>query len=160
MEKQEVKKVSDSLTEQVHLIMPHHLNGGGRVFGGMLLQWIDEVAGVVAKRHSGCQNVTTAAIDNLQFKAGIYAGDLVVLIGKVTYTGRTSMEVRVDTYAENSQGMRRPVNRAYFVMVGMNEEDKPTPVPALLVETESERAEWEGALKRKEYRLLRRRDGF
>ena len=77
------KRMEDSLTEQVHLIMPPHLNGGGRVFGGMLLQWIDEVAGVVAKRHSGCKNVTTAAIDNLQFKAGIYDGDLVVLIGRV-----------------------------------------------------------------------------
>ncbi|HIR92922.1 MAG TPA: acyl-CoA thioesterase [Candidatus Egerieimonas intestinavium] len=154
------KRMEDSLTEQVHLIMPPHLNGGGRVFGGMLLQWIDEVAGVVAKRHSGCKNVTTAAIDNLQFKAGIYDGDLVVLIGRVTYTGRTSMEVRVDTYAESGDGMRKPVNRAYFVMVAMDEEDKPTPVPILKVETESQRAEWEGALKRRELRSLRRRDGF
>ena len=160
MSEQIIKRMEDSLTDQVHLIMPPHLNGGGRVFGGMLLQWIDEVAGVVAKRHSGCKNVTTAAIDNLQFKAGIYDGDLVVLIGRVTYTGRTSMEVRVDTYAESSDGMRKPVNRAYFVMVGMDSEDKPTPVPALKVETESQRAEWQGALKRRELRNLRRRDGF
>ena len=56
--------------------------------------------------------------------------------------------------------MRKPVNRAYFVMVAMDEEDKPTPVPILKVETESQRAEWEGALKRRELRSLRRRDGF
>lgn len=154
------KKVSESCTEQVHLVMPSHINGSGRLFGGMLLMWIDEVAGVVAKRHSGQLTVTTAAIDNLQFKAATYVDDLLVLVGHITYTGRTSMEVRVDSYVERPDGMRYPVNRAYFVMVAMDEEGKPTPVPQLIVETEEQRAEWEGAEKRKEFRLQRRAEGF
>ena len=63
-----MKIVEDSKTEQVHLIMHQHLNAGGRLFGGMLMQWVDEVSGVVAMRHCGTYRVTTAAVDNLQFK--------------------------------------------------------------------------------------------
>ena len=63
------KHVEDSRTENTYLIMPKHINGYGRLFGGILLQWIDEVAGIVAHRHAG-SIVTTACVDNLNFKAG------------------------------------------------------------------------------------------
>ena len=72
------KKVEDSLTEQQYLICPAHINHYGRPFGGNLLKWIDELAGIVAIRHCG-SIVTTAAIDNLQFKAPAYAGDMIVV---------------------------------------------------------------------------------
>ena len=99
------KKISDSLTEQQYLIRPAHINHYGRLFGGELMKWIDEIAGIVATRHSGA-TVTTAAIDNLQFQAPAYEGELVVLQGMVTYVGRTSMEIRVDTYVEAMDGSR------------------------------------------------------
>ncbi|MFQ9516703.1 MAG: acyl-CoA thioesterase [Eubacterium sp.] len=154
------KTIDCSKTEQVHVVAPKDLNGGGRLFGGALLQMIDEVAGIVAKRHSGCNNVTTASIDHLNFKAGAYENDLLVLIGYITYTGNTSMEVRIDTYVEDNQGMRRPINRAYFVMVAMGEDDKPTRVPELIIESESQKAEWNGAVLRKQHRIKRKREGF
>ena len=149
-----------SRTEQVHVIAPKDLNGGGRLFGGALLQMIDEVAGIVAKRHSGCNNVTTASIDNLHFKAGAYENELLVLIGYVTYTGNTSMEVRIDTYVEDNIGMRRSINRAYFVMVAMDEDDKPTSVPQLIIKNENQKIEWNSALMRKQNRIMRREEGF
>ena len=68
MDKLVYKKVSDSKTEQIQILMPEHINGFNRLFGGKLMEWIDVVAAVVARRHSGC-NVTTASVDNLQFKA-------------------------------------------------------------------------------------------
>ena len=111
--------VEDSRTEQVHLIMQPHLNAGGRLFGGMLMQWIDEVASVVAMRHAGTKRVTTAAIDNLQFKQPTHEGELLVLVGYITYVGNTSMEVEVDTYVEHSDGLCYSVNRAFLVMVAM-----------------------------------------
>jgi len=113
------KTVEASMTEQVHLIMQQHLNGGGRLFGGALMQWLDEVAGVVAMRHAETYRVVTAAVDNLQFKHAIYEGEIVVLKGYVTYVGRTSMEVEIDTYVEQPDGMRHTVNRAFFVMVAV-----------------------------------------
>ena len=59
------------MAEQVQILMPSHINGSDRLFGGQLVEWIDVVASVVARRHCG-HNVTTAAIDNLQFKAGAF----------------------------------------------------------------------------------------
>lgn len=155
----EQKRVEDSRTENTYLIMPKHINGYGRLFGGILLQWIDEVAGIVAHRHAG-SIVTTACVDNLNFKAGAYLGDTVVLIGRMTYVGKTSMEVRVDTYAEDSNGMRRMINRAYEVLVALDENDNKLEVPGLIVETEAQKAEWIGGQKRYELRRQRRKDGF
>ena len=95
MEEEITKTINDSKVEQIHLLMPTHINGFGRLFGGQLLAWIDEVAGIVAKRHSESIAIT-AAIDNLQFKEGAHVNDTIVLIGYLTYVGNTSMEVRVD----------------------------------------------------------------
>lgn len=153
------KRVEDSMTETIHMVMPNHLNGANRLFGGVLMQWIDETAGIVAMRHSQT-NVTTAAVDNLKFIKGAYQNDLVVVRGKVTYVGRTSMEVRVDTYVESLDGIRRPINRAYFVMVAIDENDRPTPVPKLIVETPQEIAEWESAKLRTQMRKQRKTEGF
>lgn len=153
------KRVEDSMTETIHMVMPNHLNGANRLFGGILMQWIDETAGIVAMRHSQT-NVTTAAVDNLKFIKGAYQNDLVVVRGKVTYVGRTSMEVRVDTYVESLDGIRRPINRAYFVMVAIDENDRPTPVPKLIVETPQEEAEWETAQIRNKMRKERKSQGF
>jgi len=154
-----VKKVEDSMTEQQYLICPAHINHYGRLFGGQLLKWIDELAGIVAIRHCG-GTVTTAAIDNLQFQAPAYTGDMIVLLGRVTYVGRTSMEIRVDTYREALDGTREIINRAYMDMVAINCKGQPEEVPELLLETEEQRQEYEAARKRKALRKQRRKEGF
>jgi len=155
----EGKRVCDSRVETVHIVRPNHLNGANRLFGGNLMQWLDEVAAIVAKKHS-MTNVITASIDNLRFMQGAYQNEMVVIIGKLTYVGTTSMEVRVDTYVENKSGVRKPINRAYFVMVALDENDKPVPVPKLIIETEAEKAEWESAKKRREMRNQRKMEGY
>lgn len=154
-----VKKVEDSLTEQQYLICPTHINHYGRLFGGNLLKWIDELAGIVAIRHCGT-TVTTAAIDNLQFQAPAYSGDMIVLQGRVTYVGQTSMEIRVDTFREALDGSREMINRAYIDMVAINCKGQPIEVPDLCVETEEQRLEYEAAKKRKQMRKQRRQEGF
>ena len=89
-----IKTVEDSKTEVSHLLFSKHMNSAGRLFGGQLLMWIDEVAGIVARRH--CEgNLTTACIDNLQFKEPCYENDVIVIIGYVTHVGRSSMEIRI-----------------------------------------------------------------
>lgn len=153
------KHVSDSETEQVQTVFYSHLNAQNRLFGGQLVSWIDIVAGTVAHRHCRC-NVTTAEIDSLQFKAPIYAGSLVVLRGKVTYTGHTSMEVRVDSFVEDMSGERALVNTAYLVLVALDRTGKPTTVPGLILETPEEKAEWEAGEKRRRLRQQRREESF
>ncbi|MBQ4160370.1 MAG: acyl-CoA thioesterase [Clostridia bacterium] len=151
-----MKCVKDSKTEQVQILSQATLNGYKRLFGGKLMEWIDVVAAVVARRHSGC-NVTTAAVDSLEFTDAAYANDTLVLVGYVTYTGNTSMEVCVKTYVESLDGSRRLINQAYVVMVALDENEKPTRVPKLIFETDEEREEWDAAAMRSEARRLRRK---
>ena len=155
----ESRKVSESIVETVHMVRPNHLNGAGRLFGGILMQWIDEVAALVAKRHAHI-NITTVSVDNLRFLKGAYQRDVIVLKGKITYVGRTSMEVKVDTYVEDADGERILINNAFFTMVALDSNDKPAEVPRLLLETEEDRQDFEKAKLRREMRLLRKEEGF
>lgn len=151
------KRVDDSRTETAHLIRPNHLNGADRLFGGTLMQWIDEVAAVVAKRHSGA-NVTTASVDNLTFLKGAYQNELVIIKGKVTWVGKTSMEVCVDTYVESLSGDRTRINNAHFIMIALDENDRPIEVPRLIVETEDEKLAWKHGEERRKIRIKRKQD--
>lgn len=134
------KRVSESRTEQVQILTQGVLNGYGRLFGGKLMEWIDIVAAVTARRHCG-RNVTTAAVDSLEFAAPAYANDTIVLVGTVTYTGRTSMEICVKTYIEKLNCERKLINKAYVIMVALDENEKPAEVPALICETEEQERE-------------------
>ena len=155
-----VKKVEDPQVEQIFLVHPEHLNGAGRLFGGQMMSWIDEVAALVGLRHAQ-SNIVTASVDNLEFMQGAYLNDLIVLTGRITYVGTASMEVRVDTYVESIEdGMRRPINRAYVTLVAVDQEGKPKKVPGLSIETESQRAEWEAAQRRKAMHIQRKKEGF
>ena len=151
------KTVDDSRVETVHIVRPNHLNGANRLFGGILMQWIDEVAGIVAKRHSGC-NVTTASVDNLTFLHGAYQNDMIVIRGKLTWVGTSSMEVCVDTYVETLDGQRDRINNAHFMMVALDENNKPVPVPQLVLQTEDEHLAWSHGEERRRIRNQRRKD--
>lgn len=142
------KTVADSRTEQVQILNQSNINGFGRLFGGQLMQWIDIVAAVVARRHSE-KNVTTVLVDTLEFKKPARVNNTIVLNGYITYVGRTSMDVCVDTYIESLSGERTLINTAYLVMVALDENDCPTPVPGLVLKTEEEKARWEEAKKRR-----------
>ena len=151
------KTVDESRAETVHIVRPNHLNGANRLFGGILMQWIDEVAGIVAKRH--CMgNVTTASVDNLTFLHGAYQNDMVVIKGKLTWVGSSSMEVCVDTYVENLNGHRERINNAHFMMVALDENDKPVKVPKLILQTEDEHLAWAHGEERRRIRNQRRKD--
>ena len=151
----EAKTVDDSRVETVHLVRPNHLNGANRLFGGILMQWIDEVAGIVAKRHS-MSNVTTASVDNLTFLSGAYNGDMVVIKGKMTWVGFSSMEVCVDTYVENRLGNRERINNAHFMMVALDENDRPVKVPRLILQTDDEELAWSHGVERQRIRKQRK----
>lgn len=151
------KTVDDSRVETVHIVRPNHLNGANRLFGGILMQWIDEVAGIVAKRHSMC-NVTTASVDNLTFLHGAYQNDMIVIKGKLTWVGTSSMEVCVDTYVETLDGQRDRINNAHFMMVALDENNKPVPVPKLILQTEDEHLAWAHGEERRRIRNQRRKD--
>ncbi|MBR2404042.1 MAG: acyl-CoA thioesterase [Clostridia bacterium] len=153
------KKVTDSYTHHVQILSQSSLNGYRRLFGGRLMEWIDIVAAVVARRHCN-MNVTTAAVDSLIFKKPAFANDTVVIDGYITYAGKTSMEICVETFVENLDGSKEAINTAYVVMVAIDQNGKPSKVPELIIETEQDRQNYEAALRRKEYRKLRANEKF
>lgn len=155
------KTCDDSITEITKLIQYRDINGGNRLFGGRLMEWIDEAAGVAGMRHCGA-NVVTLMVDSLKFKHGAHINDIVVLIAKVTYVGRTSMEVRVDTYVEDKPtGIRRAINHAYLTCVRVDDDGKPIPIDyGIRPTTISEQIEYEGAQKRIAIRKQRNVEGF
>lgn len=155
----ERRKISESVVETVHMVRPNHLNSVGRLFGGLLMGWMDEVAVLVAKRHTR-MSVITASVDNLRFLKGAYQKDVIVIIGKATYVGTTSMEVKVESYVEQIDGTRTLINRAYFTMVALDEKDHPAEMPKLELECVQEEEEWEGAEKRRVVRQMRKEEGF
>ena len=143
-----MKTVSESATTQVQILTQANLNGYQRLFGGQLMSWMDIVAAVTARRHSG-KNVTTACVDKLEFHKPAHANDTLVITGEIVYVGRTSMEVRVRAYVEELNGSKDLTNEARFIMVALDENEKPTPVPGLLLENAEQRALWDEAATRR-----------
>ena len=153
MTEKKMKRVADSYTTQVQVLTQGNLNGYNRLFGGKLMSWMDVVAGVVARRHSE-RNVTTVRVEDLEFRAPAHANDTLVITGHITHAGRTSMEVCVHVYVEALSGERKLINRAHFIMVALDEHERPTEVPGLLLETDQQREEWQLAELRREHRKL------
>lgn len=136
------------------IVMPGHTNGSaGVLFGGVMMQWIDVCSGVAAMRHAGGA-VVTASIDRLDFLNPVHLGDVVILQAKVNYVRRTSMEVgcRVET-EDPSTRQRRYTTKAYLTFVGMDKAGKPSPLPALHLETDEDRRRHEAAEQRRAERL-------
>ena len=144
------------ITTAVQIVMPQHCNGYAkpRLFGGQIMAWIDVVGAVAARRYTG-KAVTTVCIDNLNFLKPAYLNDTVVQEAYVTWTGRTSLEVRVDSMVERLDGSREMINRAYVVFVALDENDQPAAVPPYQPETSEEVIDYSAAETRRQVRLNR-----
>ena len=144
------------ITTSVQIVLPQHCNGYSkpRLFGGQMMAWIDIVGAVAARRYTQSA-VTTVCVDNLNFLSAAYLNDTIVQEARVTWTGNTSLEVRVDSYVEQLDGSRRRVNRAYVVFVAIDEEGRPPPVKPFTPADDAEAREYEAALERRKIRLGR-----
>jgi acyl-CoA hydrolase len=143
-------------TSNVQIVRPSHVNGSNRLFGGQLMAWIDVVAAVEARRHTRKQ-VITVEVDNLRFMAPAYLDEMVRLDARVTWTGRTSLEVRVDSFVESIEAGDRRINRAYLVFVALDNRGNPCPIPAFEPQSDEEKAEWANAFMRRQARLAQRK---
>ena len=143
-------------TTAVQIVLPQHCNGYAkpRLFGGQIMAWID-VTGAVAARRYAQKAVTTVCIDHLTFLKPAYLNDTVVQEAVVTWTGHTSLEVRVDSMVERLDGSRELINRAYAVFVAIDDEDRPVPIPQFVPETVEEKQEYAAAEERRRIRLQR-----
>jgi acyl-CoA hydrolase len=140
----------------VQLVLPNDANTMGNVLGGRVLHWIDLAAAIVAHRHCRSEAVT-ASMDQVSFLGPIRVGQLAVITARMTYVGRTSMEIRVDVQSEDLlSGERRQTSTAYLTFVAVDGKGHPTSVPPLLLETQEEEREARAAQARQAQRLQAR----
>ncbi|HLA88594.1 MAG TPA: acyl-CoA thioesterase [Anaerolineales bacterium] len=138
------------------LMHPEHANLLGNVHGGWIMKLVDEAGALACMRHAQ-KKVVTVAIDSMTFRQPIRIGDLIILNAKVTYTGNTSMEAEVQVVAENPvTGEQTNTNTAYLVYVALDDKGHPSPVPALIVETDEEKAQMALAKKRQAHRIAQK----
>jgi uncharacterized protein (TIGR00369 family) len=149
------KCVAESRVVLSMMMNPEHANAFGNVHGGVIMKIVDEAGGLAAMRHSRSP-VVTVAIDSMTFEEPIYVGNMVVFTAELTYTGRTSMEVRVSVTAEDPiAGSTVHTNLAYLVYVAIDTQGRPRPVPALCVETPEEQMCFQQAEQRQADRKRR-----
>jgi acyl-CoA hydrolase len=137
-------------------VLPQHANVAGTVFGGQIMAWVDLCAAICAQRHAG-RPCVTAFVDDLLFKRPVLVGQVVRLRAQVTATFRTSMEIDVAVTGEDSiTGETWPTVECRVTFVAMDSDRKPTPVPRLLLETDSDRTAQAAAEERRQARLAKR----
>lgn len=149
--------MSYSRTTQTRLILPPDANQYGSIFGGKILSYIDEIAAVACMKHCK-KEVVTASFDSVDFVSPAYVGDMLELEAIITCTGRTSMEVYVRVMSRNVKtGEEKLTTQSFVTMVAVDENGKPTPVPAVYPETEEEEKLYKAGLERQKLRKEKRK---
>ena len=137
------KPISHSRTVMSQIMLPGQANPAGNVHGGEIMKLMDNTAYAVARKHARC-SVVTARVDELQFLKPIYVDNLTTCRAHLVFTGKTSMEVRVEVEVEDLETDQKPQTAltAYFTMVALDDSGDPTPVPGLELNTEKEKKEY------------------
>ena len=148
------KKAADSLVVMTELVLPNDTNTFGNLMGGRLMYWMDIAAALAAMKHCGAP-VVTASVDNISFENPIKIGNVVHIEAKVTRAFKSSMEVHLDVWGEDAiQQFKYKSNEAYYTFVALDPTGKPRPVNQLIPETNKELKLFEGALRRRQLRLV------
>lgn len=148
------KKVQDSYVIMTELVLPNDTNTLHNLMGGRMMHWMDIVSAIAAQRHSN-RIVVTASVDNVSFTESIKLGNVVTLEAKVTRAFNSSMEVHIVVYAEDiPSGKKVMSNQAFFTFVAVDQLGNPIDVPGAIPETPEEIELYEGALRRRQLRLV------
>ncbi len=148
------KLASASHTIMNEIVLPNDTNTLNNLMGGRLLHLMDIGAAMAAQKHSN-RIVVTASVDNVSFKAPIRLGDVVTIHAKITRSFNSSMEIRIDVWSENiPSGRKEKSNEAYYTFVAVDQTGRPIPVPTVSIETEEEQKLFDGALRRRQLRLV------
>jgi acyl-CoA hydrolase len=148
------KTPKDSAVTMTELVLPNDTNTFGNLMGGRLMYWMDIAAALAAMKHCG-EPVVTASVDNISFENPIKLGNVVHIEARVSRSFNTSMEVYMKVWGEDAlRQYKYKSNEAYYTFVALDQFGKPHAVPALVPETEEDKKLFEGALRRRQLRLI------
>jgi acyl-CoA hydrolase len=148
------KSAAESSVIMTELVLPNDTNVFGNLMGGRLMYWMDIAAALSAAKHCNAP-VVTASVDNISFEAPIRLGNVVHIEARVSRAFNTSMEVHLNVWGEDlTQQYRYKSNEAYYTFVALDPNRKPRQVPQLVPETDEEIKLFEGALRRRQVRLI------
>jgi acyl-CoA hydrolase len=148
------KKASESLIIMTELVLPNDTNVFGNLMGGRLMYWMDIAAALAAQKHCNAP-VVTASVDNISFESPIKLGNVVHIEAKVTRAFNSSMEIHMQVWGEDLRiQYKYKSNEAYYTFVALDPNNKPRTVPQSVPETEDEKRVFEGALRRRQIRLI------
>jgi acyl-CoA hydrolase len=148
------KFAKESVTIMTEMVLPNDTNPLNNLMGGKLMHWMDVVAAIAAQKHSN-RIVVTASADSISFKQPINLGNVVTLRSQVTRAFNSSMEVFIEVTAEDiPAGKKIMTHRAFFTFVAVDQTNKPVRIPELIPETPEEIELYEGALRRRQLRLV------
>ena len=148
------KFAKDSVTIMTEMVLPNDTNTLHNLMGGRLMHWMDIVAAIAAQKHCN-RIVVTASADNISFKEPINLGNVVTLRSQVTRAFNSSMEVFIEVTAEDIPASKKIMtHRAFFTFVAVDQNGKPIEIPQLVPETAEEIELFEGALRRRQLRLV------
>lgn len=148
------KKAVESLVVMTELVLPNDTNTFGNLMGGRLMYWMDIAAALAAMKHCNAP-VVTASVDNISFESPIKLGNVVHIEAKITRTFNSSMEVHMNVWGEDVlQQYRYKSNEAYYTFVSLDPNGKPRAVNKVMPETEEEQKLFDGALRRRQLRLV------
>lgn len=149
------KRVAESMVVLTQFMQPEHANNLGNVHGGWVMKLIDEAGGLCAMRHAR-QPAVTVAVDSLRFLSPVHVGDLVTFTARLTFVGRTSMEIEVHVEAEDIlTGNKTHTNDAFLVFVAIDQAGRPSAIPGLRLESEDDQQRWAQGQQRQADRLAR-----
>tara|TARA_B100000768_G_scaffold181370_2_gene204098 strand:+ start:2188 stop:2718 length:531 start_codon:yes stop_codon:yes gene_type:complete len=144
----------ETYASSARIVMPNDTNTLGNLMGGNLLNWMDITAAISAHRCSR-RICVTAAVNNVSFKQPIRLGDIVTIHGQVSRSFSSSMEVFLQVFVEDHlTGEQSLCNEAMYTFVAVDQLGAPIAVPKMLPETDEEQKRFEGALRRRQLRLV------
>jgi acyl-CoA hydrolase len=144
----------DSISTSTKVVLPNDTNTLGKLFGGSLLAWIDEIGAVAAHRHSG-RVAVTASINHVSFNKPVDLGAIVTLSAKVSRAFNSSMEVIIDVFVEDRiTGELTTSNQAILTFVAVDQNGRAINVPEITPETEEEQKRFDAALRRRQLSLV------
>jgi len=110
------------------VVFPPITNHYDTLFGGMVMQIMDEAAFITATRYSRLRMVTVSS-EKIDFKKAIPGGVMIEAVASVFHVGNTSMKVKVEIFMEEMYSTKREsAVEGLFTFVAVDEEHKPVPI--------------------------------